>query len=167
MLSNRNSIKKTFYDPFNAMFFTDEECFLCGKYLKEKSNEHVFPKWLLNEFNLWNKTITLLNQTGITYKRLKIPCCKKCNNVFLSKLEKMINEKYKEGFKAFLELEELIIYQWIGKIFYGLLFRELSLLINQGLSKKEYIVSPEMLERYRTLHGFLQSIRIPFKFSNF
>lgn len=167
MLSDRNSIKQTFYDPFNTMSFTNEECFLCGKYLNEKSSEHVFPKWLLNEFNLWNKTITLLNQTSITYKRLKIPCCKQCNNVFLSKVEKIINEKYKEGFKAFLKLDELIIYQWIGKMFYGLLFKELSLLIDQGLSKKEYIVSPEMLEQYKIFHGFLQSIRIPLKFSNF
>ena len=167
MLSNRNSIKQIFYDPFNIMSFTNEECFLCGKYLNVKTSEHVFPKWLLNEFNLWNKTITLLNQTSISYKRLKIPCCKQCNNVFLSKVEKIISKKYKEGFKAFFKLEELIIYQWIGKIFYGLLFRELSLIIDQSLPKKEYIISPEMLERYKTFHGFLQSVRIPFKFSNF
>jgi len=129
--------------------------------------EHVFPKWLLDEFDLWDQKITLLNRTKITYRQLRIPCCKECNNVYLSKIEKRIKKKYFEGFESFLKTKELLIYQWIGKIFYGLLFRELSLLIDQSTPKKGNITSPEILEKFKTLHGFLQSIRTAFKFENF
>ena len=77
-----------FYSPFENMIFSYDRCFLCGKKLKRKTVEHVFPKWLMNDFDLWDQKITLLNQTKINYRQLIIPCCKECNNVYLSKVEK-------------------------------------------------------------------------------
>lgn len=159
--------KNSYYNPFESMSFSNERCFLCGKKLNIKTNEHVFPKWLLDEFDLWDQKITLLNRTKITYRQLRIPCCKKCNNVYLSKIEKRVKKKYFEGFESFLKTKELLIYQWVGKIFYGLLFRELSLLIDQSTPEKGNITSSEILEKFKTLHGFLQSIRTAFKFENF
>ena len=56
------------YNPFEAMSFNENKCFLCGCEFSEenpKTEEHVFPKWLQRECNLWNENIDLLNKTGL------------------------------------------------------------------------------------------------------
>lgn len=159
----------SFYNPFDTLRFTYEHCFLCGKDLKEEYNsiEHVFPKWLLNKFELWDKKLTLLNGSKISYRQLTIPCCKSCNSNHLSALEKTIRENVEKGYSAFYNLDKTKIFQWTGKIFFGILFKELSLLIDQKHKDYSTIMSPKLLEKYKNLHGFLQSIRVPFVFSGF
>jgi len=158
---------KSFYNPFQKMSFTDDRCFLCGKKLKTKTVEHVFPKWLLKEFNLWNQNIFLLNGTKIKYRQLTIPCCEECNNIYLSKVENQIRKNYFKGFNDFLKVDKILVYQWIGKIFYGLLFRELSLSLERKDPEKGSITNPNLLKEFETFYGFLQSIRTPFEFLNF
>ena len=70
------------YSPFEKMTFTYDKCFLCGEILTDENSteEHIYPKWLQNKFDLWDKQLILLNGTGINYRNLKIPCCKRCNN---------------------------------------------------------------------------------------
>ncbi len=160
--------KKLFYNPFEDMAFTYDRCFLCGGYLKDsKSNEHIFPKWSLKRYDLWDENLILLNGSRIKYRQLTIPCCRICNNKHLSKIEKKIGKIIKKGYDKFKKFDELIIYQWILKIFYGLLFKELSL--NKDLRNPLLgtIISPEILEKFETLHFFLQSIRVKFEFKNF
>lgn len=158
---------KSFYNPFQKMSFTDDRCFLCGKKLKTKTVEHVFPKWLLNEFNLWNQNIFLLNGTKIKYRQLTIPCCEECNNIYLSKVENQIRKNYFKGFNDFLKVDKILVYQWIGKIFYGLLFRELSLSLERKDPEKGSITNPDLLKDFKTFYFFLQSIRAPFEFIDF
>lgn len=69
-----------------------ETCFLCGQDFDtgELGQEHVFAKWLQGKFNLWDRTLVLLNGTQIPYRNLKIPACGACNNVSLSKVEGQI-----------------------------------------------------------------------------
>lgn len=156
------------YNPFEVMSFTYDRCFLCGeKILNNDSVEHIFPKWLQHKFNLWNQSIALLNQTTIKYKNLVIPCCLRCNNNYLSNIEKVIKDSFEQGFEAFSNLDELIIFQWISKISYGLLFKELSLLADRRDKSKGFITTPSIIERYRDLHAFLQSVRSPIKFEEF
>jgi len=82
---------KKLYNPFTDMKFDYDFCFLCGEKLKHsKSKEHVFPKWLLKKYKLFNEKLELLNQTKISYNNLKIPCCSDCNNNYLSQMEKKI-----------------------------------------------------------------------------
>lgn len=160
-----NKIKKSFYDPFDSMVFTYDKCFLCGAILSDsKTDEHVFPKWLLNKYNLWNQTLVLLNGTKIQYRQLTIPCCSTCNNEYLANLEREIEKGVNKGYEEFIKIDEVKIFQWMAKIFYGLLFKELSLLFERKDPQKGTITTPELLERYKYLHGFLQSVRIPFYF---
>lgn len=159
--SNDNTI---FYDPFDAMTFTYDNCFLCGKPLTDdRSNEHIFPKWILNKYNLWDTEIVLLNRTTIPYRNLTVPCCQSCNTEFLSPVENMISTHLQGGYSQFVQLERIRIYQWLVKIFYGLLFKELSLLVDRRDTKYGYITSPELLEQLKTLHVLLQSVRVPFQ----
>jgi len=58
---------RAFYNPFDAMSFTYDRCFLCGHELgRRKTAEHVFPKWLQQTFSLTNQKMHLLNRTTIS-----------------------------------------------------------------------------------------------------
>lgn len=157
-----------FYNPFDAMSFTYDRCFLCGRMLGDrKSTEHVFPRWVQNKYDLQNQRIYLLNKTTISYRKLTIPCCKACNTTYLAKVENTFKQHHEQEFSECIKLDKITIFQWIAKIFYGLLFKELSLRMDRSDPLQGFITSPELLEQLRTLHTFLQSIRMPFEFVGF
>ena len=55
--------KQVIYKPFEDMSFTYNKCFLCGILLGDAdTKEHLFPKWLLRRYNLWDAEIVLLNK---------------------------------------------------------------------------------------------------------
>lgn len=58
----------------------------------------------------------------------------------------------------------MLLYQWIGKIFFGILRKELTLLLDRRDREKGTIVPPDLIAEFSTLHMFLQSIRQPFEF---
>jgi len=155
------------FEPFDD--FSENKCFLCGKLLQESNNskEHVFPKWLLHRYNLWDKTITLLNGTSIPYRYLTIPCCSTCNNEHLSRLESKIELAVNQGVAHFAQVEKIHLYQWVGKIFFGLLFRELTLPVDRSKPELGAITTPEFLQEFRALHSFIQSIITPVEFREF
>ena len=165
---NKHQNADDFYDPFDAMSFTYDRCFLCGYQLEnEKTNEHVFPKWIQQKYHLQNQKLLLLNGTEIPYRQLTIPCCPFCNTQYLSRVENKFKQYFEKGCSEFKKLDRLIIFQWISKIFYGLLFKELSLRVDRSDPTQGFIMSSESLEELKSLHIFLQSIRFPFKFSGF
>lgn len=47
------------YNPFEKMTFTYDKCFLCGEILTDENSteEHIYPKWLQNKFDLWDKQL--------------------------------------------------------------------------------------------------------------
>lgn len=151
---------------FESMVLNDDACFLCGKHLSNrKTDEHVFPKWLQRKHDLWEQQLSLLNQTFIKYRQLTIPCCKKCNNEHLGQLESKIEKAFRSGYKAVSSLPDVILYQWMGKIFYGILRRELQLYADLSDKEAGTIIPPELIQSFSSLHLFLQSIRKPFGFS--
>ncbi|MDR6880387.1 hypothetical protein [Bacillus sp. 3255] len=157
------------YNPFEEMTFTFDRCFLCGTYLKEDNSteEHVFPKWLQREFNLWNNTLMLLNRTHIPYRNLVVPCCKICNNEHLNKkIEKKVEIAVKGGYKNFIQLDEEVIFKWLVKLSYGMLFKELSLRQDLTNYQSRKIIEPDELKNFRLLFTFLQSIRFETEFIN-
>lgn len=156
----------TLYQPFKSMSFTYDKCFLCGTTISDQNSfEHIFPKWILHKYNLWDQKLMLPNRTSITYRQLTIPCCSTCNNVYLSQVEKISKEAHESGYQEFSNLDELIIFQWIAKIYYGLLFKHLSLLVDRKEKGKGTILSPDQLKHYQMLHELLQSVRVKFEFN--
>lgn len=155
------------FDPYLIQKFSDGHCFLCGTELKPGdtgSREHVFPRWLQNRYDLWNQYLGLPNGTHIPYRQLTIPCCTICNNEYLGRIEQEIQDGLEGGPEAFNTLDEKGIFQWLSKIFYGILFKELSLLVDRRNPQEGTITTPNLLEEMNTLHGFLQSVRHPIKF---
>jgi hypothetical protein len=156
------------FEPIDEMMFSSDECFLCGvKLMIDTSKEHVLPKWLLHKFNLWDRKLILLNRTSIAYRYLTIPCCSTCNNTYLSKLEGEMENAITAGSNSVVHLDKIRLYQWIGKIFFGLHYREISLALDRSKPELGSIITPEFIKDYRTLHGFLQSIIRPIEFREF
>jgi hypothetical protein len=154
---------------FDLRNLEGNNCFLCGAILTDinRTVEHVIPKWLQRMMNLWNKRVALLNHTTIPYRELTIPCCKRCNGGPLSILEDEIKQGMTEGFRSFRLVPEERVFQWCAKIYYGLLFRELTLRLDRTDSAKGTIMTPSFLEQLHTFQLFLQSIRVPFIFHDF
>ena len=150
---------------FDRMNLSDDACFLCGtSILGDKTREHVFPRWLQNRHGLWDQEITLLNGTSIRYAQLTIPCCASCNNVHLSVMENRVRTAVEGGYVNAASLSPLTMYQWMAKIFYGILRKELTLSLDRRDADAGTIVPEELLQNFSTLHLFLQSIRQPFLF---
>lgn len=150
--------------------FDEKTCFLCSEPFTANSGptvEDVIPKWLQHRYNLWNEKLILLNGSSIPYRLLKIPSCASCNNSDLSRIESRVKLAVELGPSAVRSLDPRDIFSWLGKIFYGLMYRELFLLSDIRDKSSEPILSPMFLERFRAHHLFLQAARYPFEFMDF
>ena len=154
------------FDTLGERRLSDDECFLCGIDLDEnnRSDEHVIPRWAQRRFNLWNQELVLLNGTSIPYRLLTIPCCETCNTGALQPLESAMATATLEGVKSVRALDQTVLFTWLGKIFYGLLHRELFLLFDRRSPDDGSITSPELIEQFRLHHFFLQNVRVPMVF---
>lgn len=114
--------------PGRTQRFGNDSCFLCGRDIPPGSAlrtvEHVFPKWLLHELGLWDAAVTQINGRLLPYRRLTLPCCRPCNAGDLSGVEARVREAYVGGLERFVELDRRDLFIWLGKIYYGLVYRE-------------------------------------------
>lgn len=148
--------------------FAETTCFLCGTpdLVEGSSKEHVFPKWLLHHFGLWDNRIDLLNRSPIPYRQLVIPCCKECNNKHLSKIEDQVKRNFEIGAKALQEMDRTALMLWTLKIFYGLLYREVFLPFDRRKPNAAKILTKADMEQFQMLHYMLQAARVPMRFSS-
>ncbi len=155
------------YNAIRDHDFSETTCFLCGSDVEnnKSSREHVFPKWLLHHFGLWDKPMTLLNGTKLAYRQLVIPCCQSCNNECLSNIEQEVQERFVKGAAELMSMDRERLLVWVLKIFYGLLYRELFLSFDRREPGAGNIVSAEDMEQFQLLHLILQSCRVPMQFS--
>ena len=146
-------------DAFSDLQTDDCSCFLCGTRRAPITQEHVFPKWLQNRFDLWNQTLGLLNETKIQYRSLLVPCCSTCNQKDLSRLENAISAAVSSGYEACSALDERLLYLWAGKLYFGILRKEITLSRERSKPDSESILPKESLRSFSQLHLFLQGIR--------
>jgi hypothetical protein len=135
-------------------------CFLCGRRLgsRNRSDEHVVPRWVQDRFNLCNKRLILLNGTRIPYRQLVIPCCRTCNNEKLAPREQRMQQAIDQGPEAVEALDRLDLFLWLGKIFYALLYKEHFLQTDRRQADLGAIVEREQLRRFDVHYIFLQAI---------
>lgn len=149
--------------------FAEDICFLCGNSIVhgEDTVEHVIPKWVQGEFDLWNIRVSLLNHTLIRYKDLVIPCCQECNNVHLARVEQEVSTNVSLGSEAVRSMDRVVLMQWLLKIFFGLLYREIFLPIDRRNPSEGPIITADDMEQFQMLHYMLQSVRVPMNLSSF
>jgi hypothetical protein len=155
------------FDPIQNLHFDSKTCFLTGKDLKsEKEQVCIFPDWILERFSLREKKFRMLDQiTGVQYQDLILPCAEEVIGNVLDPLEKEIKTAFEAGYEAVKELPEKRLFQWMGKVVYGVLYNELSLEISRSIKRsKEFKLSPLLRERFGKFHLMLQSLVTPMEF---
>lgn len=73
---------------------SSDRCFLCARSLEKvgTSREHIIPRWVLRKYNLFDRTVTISDQTNLAYKRHTVPCCLTCNAFLGQQVEQPIRE---------------------------------------------------------------------------
>ena len=127
------------FKDFKEKIINGNCCFICGAVQVSKifNNEHVIPEWILRRFDLFEKHITLPNNTQIKYANYTIPCCKDCNSELGNKIEIPISEFLKKPYKEIVEeLSKndeyyISILNWIGLLYFKTHFKDTMLLMER------------------------------------
>jgi hypothetical protein len=154
------------YSAIHDHDFSENTCFLCGAILtsSNRADEHVISKWVQGRYDLWDQKIALLNGTLIPYRQLTIPCCSECNTKKLSQVEDRVRSAIENGYEAVAKLDSETLFIWLGKMFYGMLYRELFLTMDRSSTDSVQIVSQDDMETFQMHHYFIQCCRVPMEF---
>jgi hypothetical protein len=157
------------YLPFDAFNFSNRNCFLTGQRLStDEEKIQVFPQWLMSRYKLQDQPFKLLDESMATYKDLKVPCTAHVNETFLEPLEAEIAAAFDIGYEAIKKLDELKLFQWAGKLLYGIIFNEVQSGIKLQHSKgEEFNISQSIIHKFSNLHLMLQSLNLPIIFDGF
>ena len=138
-----------------------EVCFLCGDGLTQanRSDEHIFPRWVQRDFGIRDMTIWMLNGYRVAYRSLTIPCCTTCNNEHLSGLEQRVKRWLAEPVKDLSTDQRLDVFLWATKILFGLIYRQLFTAFDPRERAKGPTFTPEGLKHFDQMHRLLQGIR--------
>jgi hypothetical protein len=163
------AMAETLYNPFTRFNFSNRNCFLTGETLtSEEEKIQVFPAWLMTRYQLEDKVIKLLDESYIGYKDLKVPCATAVNAQYIEPLESEIEAAFAQGYAGVKQLEPLKIFQWAGKLLFGIIFNELQAGIRQQHAQgEEFTVSQGLIHKFSHLHLMLQSLNQPITFDGF
>lgn len=142
------------------------QCFLCDEPLiradgasNQDTDEHVFPQWLQNYFDIKSHPISLRDPEGITFDEFRIPACARCNNAYLSQFENRIKNALLGGFDTFSKLRKSDIFLWCAKIYYGMILKDVKPSDLRTKKPFEPKLDIEYLERLRFAKVLLQGFR--------
>ncbi len=157
------------YYPFKTFNFNNRTCFLSGQQISsEEEKIQVFPAWLMNIYNLSDQPFKLLDESIATYKDLKIPCSAKVNEQWLEPAEQLISEAFSKGYEGLKAIDPLKLFQWAGKLLYGIVFNEIQSGIKQQHAQgQEFNISQSLIHKFSNLHLMLQSLYQPVIFDGF
>jgi hypothetical protein len=157
------------YYPFEGFNFSNKNCFLTGQKLSsEEEKIQVFPQWLMSLYSLEDQPFKLLDESMATYKDIKIPCAASVNEMYLEPLEAEIATAFASGYDAIKALDEVKLFQWAGKLLYGIIFNEIQSGIKQQHAQgEEFNISHSIIHKFSNLHLMLQSINQPVYFEDF
>jgi len=157
------------YAPFTDFNFSNRNCFLTGGALSsEEEKIQVFPQWLMSRYKLENQPFKMLDESMSTYKDIKIPCSAYISETFLEPLEKEMAGAFETGYQAVKDVDEIKLFQWAGKLLYGIIFNEIqSGLKLQHAQGEEFNISKSIIHKFSNLHLMLQSLTLPLVFEDF
>ncbi len=152
------------YNPFRNLEFEDHICFLSGK--ETQNSITVFPEWLMKRFNFDQDAFEMMDKVNkLSYSDLKMPCSEEVEQA-INKMDEKVKAAFDLGFEAMKKVDDILLFQWIGRIVYGVLYHEMSLEKKRMIKyNKDFEVSPFLKERYGNFHLMLQSLISPISFS--
>ncbi len=155
------------YNPFLDFQFDNKTCFLTGSSLQQDDQQiTVFPRWMMESFDLLDKPFKMLDESFSTYDKLVLPCSSTVN-AKISTLDDRMAEAATVGYAAVKEIDQLSLFQWVGRILYGVVFNEIQAGIRQAfLAGESMNFSQALVQKFRNLHAMLQSLTVPMVFEH-
>lgn len=155
----------TLYDPFDKFLFDSRTCFLTGQPLESaESSTPVIPDWLMDAYALAEKPIQMLDERIVTYAQLRMPCSPAVADRIAS-LDERIQAAFMQGYSGVRQLGQVELFQWIGRLVYGMIFNEIQSGIRQQALVGEPLNFSQVLEhKFRYFHTMLQSLVLPMQF---
>ncbi len=154
-----------FFNPFKDMIFDDHFCFLSGDLTTDKMT--VFPQWLMDHFKLGDEKIRLMENSRvkeIPYSELTVPCSPRVKAAF-DQLDVEFQEAYKGGYEAIAAFDEQKLFQWSGRIVFGLLYLEFLGEWEKCQSMgKPFELAAKLRDKLGKFHIMLQSLIEPVEF---
>ncbi|WP_423148674.1 hypothetical protein [Rubrolithibacter danxiaensis] len=153
---------KPLFRPFDRFTFNQTSCFLSGENTQIKTN--VFPKWLIEAFDLEQKPIKLLDEGIVNYSDILLPASEQ-TLLAMEALENEISAAALGGYKQIKEISEIRLFQWICKWVYGMIHFEIrNGLKQQRASGEAFNFSQTLIHKFSNLHLMLQSLIRPVEF---
>lgn len=122
----------------------------------------------MSRYKLEDQPFKLLDESMATYKDIKLPCAASINETYLESLEAEIAAAFDKGYEAVKNVDELKLFQWAGKLLYGIIFNEVQSGIKQQYAQgEEFNISQSIIHKFSHLHLMLQSINLPIIFEDF
>ena len=151
------------FNPFQDLIFDSQFCFLSGDLTTDKMT--VFPEWLMDHFKFGDERVEMMDKAkSYYYKDLKMPCSPRVKDAF-DALDVQIQTAYKNGYEGMASLDQELLFQWTGRMVYGLLYYEMSYESNRLLKRGEnFELSTSLKERFGLFHLMLQSLIEPISF---
>ncbi|RXJ50655.1 hypothetical protein [Gelidibacter gilvus] len=151
------------YNPFQDLIFDEHFCFLSGVLTNEKMT--VFPEWLMAHFKFGDERVEMMDKAkSYHYEDLVLPCSPEVKLAF-DDLDLKIQSAYEKGYEGMATLDQELLFQWTGRMVYGLLYYEMcyerDVLLKKG---EEFQLSPLLRKRFSEFHLMLQSIIEPITF---
>lgn len=151
------------FNPFQDLIFDEHFCFLTGVLTNEEMT--VFPEWLMAHFKFGEERVEMMDKAkSYHYHDLKLPCSPKVKQAF-DDLDGKIQKAYEKGYEGMAALDQELLFQWTGRMVYGLLYYEMcyerDVLLRKG---EEFQLSPMLRKRFSEFHLMLQSIIEPISF---
>lgn len=130
----------------------------------EDESIQVFPLWMMRAFDLENRPLQMLDESVTSYKKLQLPCATRVS-AQIDALENTVEIAAKSGYDAMKKLDQLTLFQWVGKMLYGVVFNEIQAGIRQAFLAGESLnFSQALVHKFKNLHAMLQSIARPMEF---
>lgn len=151
------------YHPFERLEFDTTTCLLTGS---RAAVEQVtaFPRWILERFALAEKPFKLLDESIVAYGDIRVPASAPVREAFAA-LDQEVLDAFSEGYAAVIRLPEVKLFQWIGKLMYGVLHHEIRIgMRQQAMAGERMTFSHALVHRFGYFHTMLQSIVTPMTF---
>lgn len=160
------SMKTEYYNPFEEFTFDTTRCFLTGEKLESPFYFPVFPRWILEDYGLEEMPFKMLDENFKRYGELMLPCSQ---GVYerLDALDKEVENAFKKGYEEVSQLDSLLLFKWISKWVYGIIFNEIQVGIRQQVMSGEPLnFSQTLMHKFQNLHVMLQSFIYDVEFEN-
>ncbi|HNR49840.1 MAG TPA: hypothetical protein PKN14_11405 [Bacteroidia bacterium] len=155
------------FNPFEPLSFSPDKCFLTGNKTDNKTFVPVFPQWLLERYNLHDSGIMLLDGIKMKYSEMVLPASAE-TVLAIKNLDEITREAFEKGYDAVTKLSETILFQWMARVLYGVLYQDFVYVIKQhAQSGKPFEISALLKQRLKNLVLMMQSLVRPVEYRNF